>query len=130
RGAPVPGFEKETAPRRVSIAEYVEKTQRSCAVFNTPAVSGCHGWKLGEFLALGKAIVSTPLSRELPAPLIHGEHLHLVDGTRESMEEALHEISSQGEYRRHLEEGARRYYSTHLGPERVVAKIFEAAASK
>ncbi|MCB1037592.1 MAG: hypothetical protein KDD47_27420, partial [Acidobacteria bacterium] len=50
RGAPVPGFEEETAPRRVSIAEYVEKTKRSCAVFNTPAVSGCHGWKLGEFL--------------------------------------------------------------------------------
>ena len=50
-----------------SYNEWLDKTKRSSVVFNTPAFWDCHGWKLGEYLALGKAIISTPLSNDLPA---------------------------------------------------------------
>ena len=54
-------------------------------MLNTPGVSGCLGWKLGEYLALGKAIISTPIQRQLLADLEHGTHIHVVDGSEDSM---------------------------------------------
>ncbi len=126
RSGEVPGFETSTAPRRFTMREYLEKTRRSAVAFHTPAVSGCHGWKLGEFLALGKAIVATRLSRDLPAPLEHGEHLHLAGESQEAIAEGIARISRDAAYRGKLETNARRYYLEHLRPERVVARVFAA----
>ena len=66
RSGRVQGYDHLLAPRRYSLDEYLENTKRSVVVFNTPAVSSCHGWKLAEFLALGKAIISTPLEAGPP----------------------------------------------------------------
>ncbi len=70
-----------TMASRIPFTEYMTKLKSSLVIFNTPAVFGCHGWKLAEFRALGKAIISTPLTRELPSPLEHGTHVHFVDGS-------------------------------------------------
>ena len=45
--------------KRLSMQEYINETKRSFVVFNTPSVAGCHGWKLPEYLCMGKAIIST-----------------------------------------------------------------------
>lgn len=126
RRAPVEGFDDLIAERRYPIREYMEKTRRSAVVFSTPAVLGCHGWKLAEFLALGKAILSTPLERRLPAPLVHGEHVHFVDGSEGSIEDAVLRLLADPAYRARLEAGARAYYDAHLAPERAVASVLEA----
>ena len=83
----VPEVLPYTATSAHSLPEYLAKVGRSAVAFNNPAVHGCLGWKLGEFLAMGKAIVSLPLDRVLPAPLEHGVHLHVVDGSPESLDE-------------------------------------------
>lgn len=124
-----PGYEALTTPTRVPFRDYLEKTRRSFVVFNTPAVGGCLGWKLGEFLALGKAIVSTPLNRVLPAPLLHGEHVHYVEPTREAIRDAIARIHGDSAYRRRLERGAREYYQRYLRPSAVVRRILEAAGA-
>ena len=46
---------------RLSMDEYIKKTKESVLVFNTPSVCECHGWKLAEYLCMGKAIISTLL---------------------------------------------------------------------
>jgi glycosyltransferase involved in cell wall biosynthesis len=119
----VPGFADVISERRYSLGEYLERIKRSAVVFNNPAAHHCLGWKLAEFLRLGKAIVSLPLSREMPAPVVHGEHLHVVDGSRESIKEAVRTIASDAEYRHHLEARARAYYLEHLTPERVIDRL-------
>jgi hypothetical protein len=116
-----------SAPRRYSLAEYLSKTRRSLAVFNAPAVHDCHGWKLGEFLALGKAIISMPLTRALPATLQHGVHIHYVDGSEESIVEALEMIRRQPAYRRKLEVNSRRWYLEYLQPAALVRRLLAAA---
>jgi hypothetical protein len=128
RTADVPGYEELTIPYGCTIAEYVERIRRSGVVFNTPAVAGCHGWKLGEFLALGKAIVSTPLSRALPAPLEHGVHVHFVDGSEAGIRDGVERILRDATYRRTLERGARRYYLEHVRPRSAVARVLRAEA--
>ena len=96
---------------------WIEKTKRSALVFNTPAFWNCHGWKLGEYLALGKCIVSTKLSNDLPHPLEHGVNIHFVENTEESMREAIIYIMSHPEYRHKLEKGARAYWEKYGTPE-------------
>ena len=119
----IPGFDHVTVDRRFSVAEYVRGIRRSAVVFNTPAVSGCHGWKLAEFLALGKAIISTPLSRAMPAPLVDGMHCHFVDGSRASIRGAIERLLGDGEYRQRLEANARDYYLRYLSPTRVIERV-------
>ena len=123
-------FAGYTAPKRYPMREYLEKISRSALVFNNPAVHGCLGWKLGEFLALGKAIVSTPLGdRALPEPLVHGEHLHIVDATSSAYDEAIDCIRHDLEYRLHLEANARRWYERNLAPESVATRLLERLAA-
>ena len=103
----------------MSISEYIEKTKQSVFVFNTPAFWNCHGWKLGEYLAMGKAIVSTPLSNDLPYPLEHGVNIHfLKDDSEEEMQNAINQIIENQAYRKKLEAGAKKYWDTYGTPEK------------
>jgi glycosyltransferase involved in cell wall biosynthesis len=108
---------------RYPIHEYLDKIGRSAVVFNNPAVHGCLGWKLGEYLALGKAIISLPIERALPAPLEHGVHLHLIDGSPESFDDALDLLRRNHSYRRTLEINARQWYLEHLEPSRLAHRL-------
>ena len=110
--------------QRLSIDDYIRKTKESVVVFNTPAVCECHGWKLAEYLCMGKAILSSPLSRELPAPLVHGEHVHFVSSADE-IYDAIQVIKNDENYRKHLEQGARKYYEQWLAPDVVIRRIIE-----
>lgn len=101
----------------VSMKEWLRKTKESALVFNTPAFWDCHGWKLGEYLAMGKAIISTKLSNDLPEPLVHGVNIHYVDNDERSMEEAVKYIVSHPDYRKTLEIGAREYWGKYGTPE-------------
>jgi Glycosyl transferases group 1. len=112
------------AHERMAMKEWMERTKRSAVVFNTPAFWDCHGWKLGEYLALGKAIVSTTLSNDLPAPLVHGENIHFVENSEEAMREAVEYIVTHPDYRKKLEQGARSYWEKYGTPEKSLELLF------
>ena len=116
-------FEEYSISSRYLIHDYIQKTKRSLLVFNTPAVGDCHGWKLAEYFALGKAIISTPLSREMPAQLVHGKHLHFVDGSEDSIKDAIQEISNNKSYQESLQKNAREYYQKYLQPKAVISRL-------
>lgn len=111
---------------RLSIDDYIRKTKESILVFNTPSVCECHGWKLAEYLCMGKAIISTPLTREMPCELIHGENVHFVERV-EDIYDAVLQIKNDEVYRHKLEYGARAYYEKWLAPEVVIKRIIEKA---
>ncbi len=114
-------------PRPVPHREYLERTARSPLVFNTPAVHGCLGWKLGEFLALGKAIVSTPLGRVMPGEFAPGVHYHLAEDDEDSLRDAVARVLGDDAYRRTLERNARQYWEDYLAPAAVAGRIVQAA---
>ncbi|RJR29043.1 MAG: hypothetical protein C4574_03940 [Candidatus Latescibacterota bacterium] len=123
-----PGYDGFMVERRYALSEYLARVKRSLAAFNTPAVYRCHGWKLAEYLALGKAIVSTPISRALPSPLVHGTHVHIVDGSVESIAEAVRLLAADDAYRRKLELNAREYFERYCSPAQCVERIMQASA--
>lgn len=100
----------------VNIKTWLEKTKKSFIVHNTPAYFNCHGWKLGEYLALGKAILSTKIFNDLPAPLIHGEHIHIVDDNETSICEAICYLMNNPAYCKKLEKGAQTWWDTYGTP--------------
>lgn len=107
-----------------SIVDYVEKTKQSMFVFNTPAVHQCHGWKLAEFLALGKAIISTPLLNELVSQLTHQVDIHFVN-SEEELKEAIHCLVSDKEYVEKLSQNAFAYFEKHMTPAKVIESILK-----
>ncbi len=127
RRADMPEYDAFTARRRYSLPDYLERIKRSAVVFNNPAVHQCHGWKLAEFLRLGKAIISLPLSRAMPAPLVDGHHYHVVAPDRDAMKAAIRRIIEDGDYRRRLEVAARAYWLAHLQPQTVIERLADHA---
>ena len=122
----VPEAQERKAPRRYPLGEYLAHTRRSSLAFNTPGVLDCLSWKLGEYLALGKAVLTTPLSRAMPVPLEHGRHVHFAGEDQASMEAGIRRLCSDSVYRRRLERGARAYYDQYLAPPAAVARILQA----
>ena len=117
------GYERFISPR-MKLAEYLKKIKRSVLVFNTPAVEGCHGWKLGEYLAMGKAIISTEIFNELPVDLIPGKHLYILK-KNEYIEDAILKIRGNSVLRNSLEKNARNYYERNLTPVAVINCLLE-----
>jgi glycosyltransferase involved in cell wall biosynthesis len=110
--------------KRVHVNEYIEKIKQSACVFNTPAVFSCNGWKLGEYFALGKAIISTPLKNDLPSPLEHGINVHFVSGEEAEMTDAIEKICSDDDYRKKLEQGAHQYWLDFGHPKNAINNLF------
>tara|TARA_B110000438_G_scaffold270081_1_gene286966 strand:+ start:4302 stop:5321 length:1020 start_codon:yes stop_codon:yes gene_type:complete len=113
--------------QKYSHKNYINNLKKSLLGFNTPAVKGCLGWKLGEYLALGKAIISTPINNLLPSPLIHGEHIHYIDGSKKSIKNSIEEIRSNESYKEILEKNSREYFLKYLSPESVIDRIISFA---
>lgn len=104
--------------------------QKSFIAVNTGGVASCFGWKLAEYLALGKAIVSLPISNYLEVPLEHGKNIHFVENDRESISEALTYIYEHPDYRKNLEWGSRQYWETYCRPDKVIVNLLNYGNTK
>lgn len=109
--------------KRVGMKKYLKKIKQSVMVFNSPAVCGCHGWKLGEYLALGKAIISMPLSHEMPGDFIPAKHYMLVKNEKE-IEGMIKCLMQNRILRDKLKKNASLYFDQYLEPKVVVKRIF------
>ncbi|MBQ7856524.1 MAG: glycosyltransferase family 1 protein [Alistipes sp.] len=112
--------------RRVGMQEYLRGTQRSSIVFNTPSVCQCHGWKLAEYLSMGKVIISTPLSNAMPGEFRSGVHYLCCDSV-EDMEHIIRDLQADDAKRRALKKSASEYFEAYLSPQAVTKRILERA---
>lgn len=119
----IKGFDNLTMKSRETMKSFIKKTKQSMITFNTPAVLNCHGWKLAEFLCMGKAIVSTDLSRQLPSELIDKKHILITNGTQEDIEDKIEILISNKKLKNILRVNSRKYFEQELSPERVIEKI-------
>lgn len=117
-----PGLEELTAGRQYRHGAYLRRLRLSAFAVNTPAVHDCLGWKLGEYFALGKAVISLPLTRVMPGHLEHGEQMHFIHDTAEATS-AMRRLIDDRAYRRHLEQGARKYWESYLDPSVLVRRV-------
>ena len=110
--------------KRIPMKEYIDKTAKSAFVFNTPSVQGCHGWKLGEYLAMGKAIISTPLENVMPGNFREG-HEYICVKSNEELEQAIIYLRDHPEERLKLKSNAKQYFDTYLRPDIIIKRLTE-----
>ncbi|MBC8753999.1 hypothetical protein H2O64_04910 [Kordia sp. YSTF-M3] len=122
--AEMEGFKDFIFTEAYSSKAYIEKTKRSDFVFNTPAVHKCHGWKLAEYLAMGKTIISTPPYNEMPENLKHSENIHIASD-HEELAAAIHLMLNNAEYKNTLGKNAQAYFETFVSPKPVINRILE-----
>ena len=108
-------FRELSFTKMVPKQEYLKKIKRSVVVFNTPAVHDCHGWKLGEYLAMGKCIISTPISNRLPAELIDHKHIFVVNNPDE-MKDAVTILLNDKKFREEMSLNSYDYYTKYVEP--------------
>lgn len=121
-GGLVPDAEQDTAgiedvlmTERIPYNEYVRKVQESYISFNTPAYFDCHGWKLPEYISMGKVILSTPFVNELPQPLKHKENIYFTtDHSVESIKSALLELIEDKEIYANVKRGVKQYWQEYM----------------
>jgi glycosyltransferase involved in cell wall biosynthesis len=99
-------------------------------VINTPAVHDCLGWKLGEYFALGKAIITTPINRILPGNFMAGTHYLEIKDVHTELKEAISWLVSHKERRMELEQNALAYFEKYLTPGKVISAIHATASKK
>lgn len=115
--------------KQYTTSEYVAKTKRSQFVFNTPAVHDCHGWKLGEYMAIGKAVISTPFVNEIPDGLSHMENIYFVS-TKPELENAIDFLLDDTDFCLKLAENLKEYYTENVKPVAVIKKIASLISTK
>lgn len=121
------GFAGLAMEKNVPMTDYLLKIKESAAVFNTPVIMDCHGWKLGEFMAMGKAMVATPIKNRLPVALEHGVNIHTVSGEENEIFEALELLTSDDVYRQKIESNIHAYFKAHISPEKTLELLLQKA---
>ena len=130
RLGPFEGLENYSASKLYNHKSYLEHLKLSTVVINTPAVHDCLGWKLGEYFALGKAIISTPVNRILPGDFMAGTHYLEIKDIHTELKEAIVHLVSHKEQRMELEQNALAYFEKYLIPSKVIAAIHSTASKK
>lgn len=116
------GFNDIVVTQRYDLQEYLNKIKLSSMVFNTPAVLSCHGWKLGEFLAMGKAIITTHHLNTLPAELEDNFHASYID-SNEDIASKINLILSDDNFKTFLEKNSKQYFDEYLSPKIVIQRL-------
>lgn len=101
---------------RCNFNEWILKTHMSAFVFNTPAFWNCHGWKFGEYMAMGKSIISTDISNDLPETLVSGTHYHLTHNSSEAISESIQYLLTHPNYCTSLEQNIQHYWEQNGTP--------------
>lgn len=119
----IPGYEKLTMTERLKRDVFLDKIKKSSIAFNTPSVGGCNGWRLAEYLGMGKAIISTPLVRVMPGDFTDEQHYLITDGSIHDLEHKILQLTKDENLRGLLERNAKDYFEQVLSPEAVMKKL-------
>ncbi len=119
----IPGFELLQMTTRLSEAAYMQRMAASCVVLNTPSVGGCNGWKLCEYLMMGKVILSTPLLRVMPDGFTENLTHVETDGSFHNMKEKMELLLNDADFRQQLSAAARRYYESRLASKVIMLQL-------
>lgn len=117
------GYDAYVTNSRITLKEYLKNIKKSFVVFNTPAVLHCHGWKMAEYFALGKVIISTSISRELPVKLINNKHFLETDGTQENIQNIINKLLNDEKLYDAISKESKSYYEKFLSPKAVCTFI-------
>jgi len=106
---------------------YVELLRRYPICIATTGLHGSIGWKMGEYVAFSKAIVSEPLQFEVPGDFKPGEN-YLEFDEPEQCVNAVHELLSDAALRDEMMRRNHAYYNCYLRPDAMIRRTLDIGA--
>lgn len=103
---------------------YLTAVRNAAVCVTTAGLHDSIGWKLGEYVALGKAIVSERLPHSLPGNFPEGMH-YLPFASSDECVAAVDLLLSDTTRRRGMQAENRSYYHRYLRPDRLVLNTLE-----
>ncbi len=113
-------------PRVTRKAFYLELMRRSEVCIATTGLAGSNGWRLGEYIAASRAIVSERLLAQVPGDFTSGTNYSSFETPEECVERVVTMVGDR-QLRLSMMEANRRYYEAYLRPDRLVANSLSIA---
>lgn len=108
---------------------HVALTNRCLIAVNTAGLHDSTSWKMAEYMAASRCIVSERPFYETPSPLVEGEH-YLAMATPEDCVAACERLLDEPETARSMREATFRYYAAHVRPDQVIKDCIGAAVRR
>ncbi|MBX2970368.1 MAG: hypothetical protein KF803_13450 [Cyclobacteriaceae bacterium] len=103
---------------------YLKKLRRASIGIATPGLEGSVGFKLAEYVAMSKAVVTTPVNCIVPGNFAVNQH-YLTYATAEQCVEQCVKLVNDRELREKLMVNNNIYYTSHLRPDLLLLKCLE-----
>lgn len=113
RVAPDLLIDSKQMAKRLSYIDLVKNTK---IVISSPGLLGSNGWKLGEYIALGKCIISERITTYLPGKFEAETHYASHTGVDSCIDRAVRLFRSQDEVETFIL-NTERYYHSELAPD-------------
>lgn len=103
--------------------KYLELLKEFPVCVTTVGLNGSNGWKLGEYVALSKAIVTEPLQYRVPGDFAN-EKNYLEFTAPENLVESVTRLFEDKDLRLAMQMNNYRYYQSYLRPDALVLNSF------
>lgn len=107
---------------------YIELLRRYPVCIATTGLHGSIGWKMAEYVAFSRAIVSERLNYQVPADFKPGANFLEFDEPRQCVN-AVHELLSDAVLRQDMMMKNREYYLSHLKPDAMIRRTLDIGLS-
>lgn len=105
---------------------YIDLVKKAKIVNSSPGLLGSNGWKLGEYIALGKCIVSEPISTYVPG--VFKEDIHYASYSDvETCLEKVYRLFHTNKEAENLMSNVEDYYYNYLAPHILMQNHIESA---
>jgi hypothetical protein len=112
--------------RNVTTGTYYKQLRHSLVAVNCTGLSGSVGWKFGEYLAAGTAVVSQPIEKELLSPVVEGVH-YLAYRDPDECAALCHRLVSDNTMSSRMCEANRQYFMEWVNPPAHLMHLFRLA---
>lgn len=100
---------------------YISLVKKSSIVISSSGLLDSIGWKMGEYVALGKAIVAEPIAAKMPAPFEDGVHYQSYRSPEECIQ-AVTDLLSSPEKLSAMSNATTQYYEAVLSPRELMLR--------
>jgi hypothetical protein len=113
-------------PEHVRTGKFHAQLRHARVAVNCVGLSGSIGFKFGEYLAAGTAIVSQPITHEFLAPIVEGVH-YVAYRSPDECVDLCRRLMSDGALTSRMRDVNRRYFLDWVDPAANMAHLFERA---
>ena len=108
---------------------YLDVVRKTAICVTTTGLHGSNGWKLAEYVAFARAIVTEPLRHEVPGPFDAGRNYLAFESPDQCVERCL-ELMDDAAQREAMMQRNHAYYHAHLQPEALVMNALTRVAGR